>query len=285
MISNNLDEYRRAIKSKYDVEKEGTNSSYLLLTSRAKLRNLCFELFKDISNQDDLRSFAVFCGFDYNATVGNKLKVVTDKFRPIETFFKGETVLTDIEALNMAAILVGFSLRPFTKFCKKASTETFSVSDKQFVVVKKKTNTGNESIISSKVVSRPDNLFEGKPSYKYITIAVLMTLILSGIGYYIMSNESCMQWQGDHYEVVNCEENETFGILGVNTKVALNKNMLHFKKIQVSDTTTFFKDKKAIVWYCKNGDQLEFYNCPGFNPENNKPLKPITKYMIDKYVK
>jgi hypothetical protein len=43
----------------------------------------------------------------------NKMKDVTDKFRPIETFFKGETVLSDIEALNMAAILVDFESRPF----------------------------------------------------------------------------------------------------------------------------------------------------------------------------
>ncbi|MBC5842543.1 hypothetical protein H8R23_14095 [Flavobacterium sp. F-380] len=285
MVSNNLDEYRRAIKSKYDLEKEGTNSSYLLLTSRAKLRNLCFELFKDISNQDDLKSFEIFCGFDFNPSVGNKLKGVTDKFRPIETFFKGETVLTDIEALNMAAILVGFDLRPFTKFCKAPNMEVFSISDKHFDEVKKQSNVAHNSIVSSPKLSSRKNSYQVNVTYKYIVIAVLMTLMFSGIGYYILSKESCMQWQGNHYEIVDCEENESFGVLGVSTKMTLNKNMLQFKKIQVSDTTTFFKDKKAIVWYCKNGDQLEFYNCPGFNPENNKPLKPITKYMIDKYVK
>jgi hypothetical protein len=74
------------------------------------------------------------------------------------------------------------------------------------------------------------------------------------------------------------------GFAAVDTKVILNKNMLNFKKIQVSDTTTFFKDHKAVVWYCKNGNQIEFYNSPGFNPENDKPLKAITSYMIKKYI-
>jgi hypothetical protein len=40
-----------------------------------------------------LKTFPVsFCGFDFSLMLVNKMKDVTDKFRPIETFFKGETV-------------------------------------------------------------------------------------------------------------------------------------------------------------------------------------------------
>jgi hypothetical protein len=41
----------------------------------------------------------------------NKMKDVTDKFRPIEFLQRGNS-LSDIEALNMA-ILVDFESRPF----------------------------------------------------------------------------------------------------------------------------------------------------------------------------
>ena len=59
---------------------------------------------------------------------------------------------------------------------------------------------------------------------------------------------------------------------------------MQLRKIDVSDTTTFFKHEKAQVWYCKKEKQIEYFNGPGFHPENGKVLKPITNYMIEKYV-
>lgn len=93
-----------------------------------------------------------------------------------------------------------------------------------------------------------------------------------------------MQWQNDHYEAVVCES-KAEGFLDLYTTLPRNKELLHFRKIQVCDTTLFFRNNRPIVWYSKNKKKLEFFNGPGFNPENGKPLKPITHYMIDKYVK
>jgi hypothetical protein len=86
-----------------------------------------------------------------------------------------------------------------------------------------------------------------------------------------------MQWQKDHYEAV--------GFVDLYSTMPLNKNMLTFRKIKICDTTTFFKHNKPILWYSKTGNQLDFLNGPGFNPYNEKPLKPTTLYMIDKYIK
>jgi hypothetical protein len=114
--------------------------------------------------------------------------------------------------------------------------------------------------------------------------AMLLILVLVGFGYWVFFKKTCMQWQKDHYEVVECETEEV-GIVNVYSKLPINENMLGLKKIAVTDTTTFFKHNKPVLWYCKIGDHLDFFNGPGFHPENDKTLKPITQYMIDKYVK
>ncbi len=281
MRKNTLEDYKTAIKAKYEIEKQGVRSSFLVNPSRAKLRKLCFELFKENTNKEDLIVFSAFLGFEFSTTHSNKLKDLTDKFRPIETFFKGETDLVDIEAMNMAAILVDFMPRPYLRFSKAENLEVLSndetVLKNEVVVVDKKENDINLNV--KKQIEKP----KSQVFYKQIAIAVFVMGIIGAVGLFAFSKEECMQWQTDHYEIVACEENN-LGVANLFLKVPLNENMLHFKKIEVCDTTTFFKHKKAVVWYSKKGNQLEFFNAPGFNPENDKPLKPITQYMIDKYI-
>lgn len=118
-----LEDFKKAIKEKYKLEKVGSNAHFLLQPSRAKLRDLCFELFKENFNQADLNCFRAFMGFDFDTNASNKIKALTDKFRPLETFLKDETDLTDLAAINMVAILVDFSNRPYFKFAKMASVE------------------------------------------------------------------------------------------------------------------------------------------------------------------
>lgn len=107
----------------------------------------------------------------------------------------------------------------------------------------------------------------------------LIGILILGAGYlgYSSGSEDCMIWKEDHYEVTSCE-----GKAGETRKIPyLLKN---FRQIQVSDTTTFFKNGKANVWYDKNDNQLYFFSAPGINPETGKTVKEITDYMINKYV-
>jgi hypothetical protein len=292
MMKNTLEDYKAAIKLKYEMEKIGSHSSFLLNPSRAKLRKLCGELFKNDAKADDLNSFSAFFQFDFVPNCSNKLKDQTDRFRPIETFFKGETDLTDIEAVNIAAILVGFNPRPYLKFLKSEtlkkelslidstySTAVSKVTGEAKMAINDKTE--NEGTIQPSFLLKKQMRFLQIPQ---IITAMLLILILGCFGYWFLPKKTCMQWQKDHYEAVVCETEE-LGIVNLYSKLPMNENMLTFKKIEVSDTTTFFKHNKPILWYCKNGDHLDFFNGPGFHPENEKTLKPITQYMIDKYVK
>ena len=292
MVKNTLEDYKAAIKLKYETEKRGSHSSFLLNPSRAKLRKLCAELFKNEASADDLKSFSVFFQFDFLPNCSNKLKDQTDRFRPIETFFKGETDLTDIEAVNIAAILVGFNPRPYLKFSKiESSKKEFSLIDScensvvhQVTIEDKRAindHRENDGVFQSPFLVKKQMRFL---QTRQMIPAMLLILVLVSFGYWFFLKKTCMQWQKDHYEVVECETEEV-GIVNVNSKLPINENMLGFKKIAVTDTTTFFKHNKPVLWYCKNGDHLDFFNGPGFHPENDKTLKPITQYMIDKYVK
>ena len=106
--------------------------------SRGKLRDLCWLIFENNPTQDDLNVFRnLFC-LDFDHTKKNKFKEQKDKFRPIETFFKGETDPLNIDAINLAAIIVDFQPRPFKKFDKKCRIEEakqIEIADKANAVV------------------------------------------------------------------------------------------------------------------------------------------------------
>ena len=292
MQKNTLEAFKKAVKEKYEIEKLGIHSSFLLHPSRAKLRNLCFEVLKENSYTPDLLCFRAFLGFEFNPNSFQKLKAATDKFRPIETFFKGETDLTDLESVQMAAILVDFSPRPYLKYAKFESValpETASIA-----LQTERSNQGLTSQIENgkTLLIKPENPRNTKPillKNDYVSnpaywIIPLLAAVLLFYGYQALNTKECMQWNNDHYEVVDCKT-EQLGLLTANEKKPINSQLLSLRKINVCDTTTFFKHEKALVWYCKkNKNQLEYFNGPGYHPESGKALKPITKYMIKKYV-
>lgn len=117
--TESVEAYKKAIRAHYEIEKEGKYSSFLVTPSRAKLRQLYEERLKDSNEKEDRVSFNLVFGFEYEAGNRNKLKSLTDKFRPIETFLKGETDLSEIETINIAALLVDFKPRPFRVFAAK----------------------------------------------------------------------------------------------------------------------------------------------------------------------
>nr|WP_199002725.1 hypothetical protein [Flavobacterium sp. ASV13] len=123
MQNNTLEKYKKGIRKKYETEKGGQYFDYLYKPSRGKLRDLCWLIFENNPTKDDLNVFRNFLSLDFDHTKKNKFKEKKDKFRPIETFFKGETDLSNIDAVNMAAIMVDFHPRPFKKFYENSKTE------------------------------------------------------------------------------------------------------------------------------------------------------------------
>jgi hypothetical protein len=118
---------------------------------------------------------------------------------------------------------------------------------------------------------------------KVIKITVLITLMLIvifGFLYYkgIFKSNNCIIWETDHYEKINCE--------GKSPNLLLKDiNVEKFKKIKVSDTTTFFVNGHPVIWYGKSDKgEMEYFNSRGVHPITMKELKPITEHIINKYI-
>lgn len=122
-----------------------------------------------------------------------------------------------------------------------------------------------------------------KPKSKTLTrITIASSVLLLIPSFFFINNynsETCIIWNKTQFERSTC-----------NSVQALNNNVYHidianFKKINVSKKTRFFRNGKPIVWYGKSTDGLiEFFNSRGIHPQTLKELKPITKYIIKKYV-
>ncbi|MFV8341038.1 hypothetical protein [Flavobacterium sp. XS2P39] len=296
--------YKEAIKSKYEKEKTGIHSSFLVNPSPARLRMLCEMIFKENKSSDDLYSFNAFFGFEFNPDNMGKLRNQVDRFKPIGSFLKGKTELTDITAVNMAAILVDFNPRPIQRFLKETKA-TIVLTEEQpgYSILDTVGYTSQEErneTSPARTIAIFDNTIKAKASPLAIlaqiqnkTISVkqigkilmlLLVFLVSGYGVkeFISPKKDCIQWQNDHYEVVDC----TIAGIGVLNEIKpTTAEELKLKKIEVTLQTSFFQKNKAIVWYCKNNGKLEYFNTAGFHPENGKPLKPISQYIIDKYIK
>lgn len=276
--TESIEAYKKAILAQYEIEKEGKYSSFLIAPSRAKLRQLCEERLKESNHKEDKISFHLVFGFEYEAGNRNKLQAQTDKFRPIETFFKGETDLTDIETINIAALLVDYKPRPFRVFISKSKIIAPNNEEKE----------SKEDLTVIPENEQPYTSEVKKNWKKKAGIGILALTGIFSVGYtakdLMFQDKECMQWQNDHYEYVDCNSNNSQGFLEIPIEPA-DENKAKLKKIEVTENTTFFVNDKPVIWYGKVNGEPEFFNTHGFHPITGKPLKPITKYMIDKWVK
>lgn len=279
MVKTNED-YIYAIKLKIEVQKNGVMCSYLTQPSPAQLRNLSLMLLENGLNANDENGFRNF----FQTKKEEDLKKCInhfdiEKFKPIISFLKRKTTTTNSINLELIAIMVDFEDRPLFKFLNM---------DK--ILSNRKGNENQHEIISFLNIEKSNEIVKSefvKSKIKLI-FKIVLSFFLLFIFFYLIKKEffqekECMQWQKDHFEPMKCEIN-SLGFAAVNEIKTLDKNLLGFKKINVNPKTIFFKNEKPIVWYFKKDGQLEFFNAPGFHPENGKPLKPISKYMIKKYV-
>ncbi|MGE8424775.1 MAG: hypothetical protein ACN6PI_18200 [Sphingobacterium siyangense] len=137
-----------------------------------------------------------------------------------------------------------------------------------------------ESIIN--LPSKKNNFFEKikLQRNKIIAGSGIATILASG-GLFLNSfnqNSSCMIWKENHYEKIECEETSP-----QMNAVPYNETVFQLKKITKPDTLNF-ENALDKVWYTKKNGEVEFYTNYGLHPENGKTLKPVTKYILTKYV-
>ncbi|WP_432222272.1 hypothetical protein ACRASX_02145 [Flavobacterium sp. TMP13] len=302
------DHYKKAIREKYEKEKSGDNSYYLEVPSQAKLRDLCWKIFISNDKKDDLKIFSLFFKSEFDPTQEVAFNQYIDKFKPIGSFLKGKKEPANFHTVELASILVDFELRPYSKF-RKYFTEEENASKKTDILIswnlEEENNFESENFFvnseeslkqeenskevresgSVDLTSEEDLIKKDPKKIKPNTwFAIGIIVLLSGLCYYFSQKKECMQWSNDHYEEVSCDL-KVQGIGTSNKIEPLDESVLTLKKIIVTDKTVFFKDGEAIIWYSKTANGIEFFNTHGRHPENGHALRPVTQYIINKYVK
>lgn len=292
MAKITFNSYKKAIQDHYEFVKNKDITSVLLTPSPAQLRNYCTMLVdKGLSKKDE----EIFKAF-FETKSDEKLKKSiescnTDKFKTIISFLKDKRDSEMALRIEMASIIVDFSPRPYADFLTSNSIATSD--NKQFVTVINGDNDSETKVrfevedVKEEIVKAKN--FSSRNIKKKITLGLIGLIGISSIAYtaknLIIPDAQCMQWQNNHYEKVDCNKQNQQGIIKSIDIIPFDPIKAELIKIKVSDTTTFFKNGKAILWYCKVNGKPEFFNTHGIHPETGKALKPVTKYIINKYVK
>lgn len=284
MKINTITDYKKEVKAKYEEAKTGNFSGFLLKPSPSELKNLCLVLFDKGYNKWDQEIVERFFELDDKSNKRKQIECFeVDKLRPISNFLKGKTEVTRVVNLDLIAILVDFNPRPYRKFLSRNKEELADgVAVNEILKIE---NREKEDRLELAVFEE----LKKKRVSKKMVFAVIPLFVFGAAGYSVKNiffpNKNCMVWAKNHYEAVECDKvNDTIEVCPFNQNV-----MDNFKKITICDTTTFFKNKnidKPLVWYGKSPDkkEYEYFNQAGLHPETGKTLKPITQYIIRKYI-
>lgn len=285
MNRNSLDDYKNGLKAKYEEAKIEVFSMFLLKPSPAELKNLCLLLYDEGIGKLDQEVFDGFFDLDDKS---NKRKQIehfnVDKLKPLGNFLNGKTETTRTISLDLIAVLVGFNPRPYRKFIA-GNQERLEVEVPINAVLnnskREEVELGKSAVIFEE--------FKNRTISNRMTFAILslffFVLISYGVKNIFFPIKNCMVWKKNHFEAADYDK-----VKDTAEVIPLNQELLDdFKKITVCDSTIFFKNgniEKPVVWYGKapNTKEYEYFNQPGLHPETGKTLKPITKYIIGKYI-
>jgi hypothetical protein len=284
MKKNTFKDYKLAIKEQYALTKTEDVSGILDNPTPAQMRTFCLLLFDKGMNRHDEDVFRIF----FEPKEGEALKRAIDriniaKFKTIISFLKGDKDMDNPIRIEIAAILVNLKERPYKVFAKSDNDgilpEDFRESEK-FA----ETLTINQT---KKENDKQSSFLLNIGKNKFITIFLIITSLFVGfsLSKFVFPEKQCMQWQEDHYEVVDCEHSNQN--TSENSILPLDKKLLDFRKVEVYDTTVFFtKQGKPLYWYCKVNGKPEFFNevGNGSHPTSGNAIKPVTNYIVLKYV-
>ncbi|MDI5899532.1 hypothetical protein [Flavobacterium yafengii] len=277
-----FEEYKSAIKSQYEENKNVDVSGILLNPTPAQLRNLCLMIFDNSLSKSDENVFKLFFNLKEEQSIRKCIaNYDIARFRPIISFLKGEKDSENTTRIELAAILIDFNPRPYNKYLLNGKIDARGKSEASALVEVKKLIESNSDEERKNEKAGATNKGLGKKAVIYL--AVLLSLFFMGYtvkGVFFPEKE-CMMWKEDHYVVVDCLNDN--GALGV--VIPIDENRMKLKKLDSNEKLNFFNNEKPVVWYCKHDGVVELFNAPGFHPVTEKPLKPITQYIIDKYLK
>ncbi len=272
--------------------------------SPASLQAACMAACRDRYDRKDeliLRGFFE-AGNDQQTFLYAIEKIEIDRFRPLVYFMKGKTKNPDDKVVELIAWLIDFKDRPYDRL------KNYSIAclpsqrppiDKG-IEATLPAPAGNENGLplypkepnemAPNPISSGDDIKRKKRKRFMLTITisiafgmvVFLTWPYKPIKppkYPLTGNEACMYWDEDHYQPVSCNQKiENVQVIALDTAILKKAH-----KITRPDTITL--NAIGSVWYVKYRGELEYYTDSGSHPlDPNLRLKPITAYMIRKYI-
>lgn len=296
MPSYTFEDYKNAIKAKYQEEKKRGFSNNLNSPTPANLRKLCITRFNANTKKEDLIIFESFFEFPFDKDKKNLYgDLELNKLTSVRRFFLGITEKATEDTVQFSAILVDFQPRPFFRFMERDDSNTrvpqSSVTPDDIKSTVKEDHENKEIVEDAirgtlppksktaleKIRERMLANFRKKLLITAIVVAVLFLIIIVSASFF---KKDCMVWVNDHYEERDRSEQGYCDSY-------YDSRYFYLKKITVCDTTAFFDNNgKAKVWYVKvSPNSIECFDRFAPYPLNtSKFLKPITPYMIRTYL-
>ncbi|SKB95971.1 hypothetical protein SAMN05660226_04010 [Parapedobacter luteus] len=308
-----FDKFKEEVINTYREKKEKhALPSELERPSPAQLMRYCLVLLRRGDIKQDIPTLLkIFNADNKHADLETAIrKFGTDGFKPLKNFIIGKTSKPRENIVKLLAILIDFQPRPFDKWreAQRSDSKENQKEDQEEtaadppadqaeecqadMAIKENEDVpkGQKNEVSTSASENAGKEGSGKGQAKSGVWSTIkkpalygMVAFLATIGAYRLADSfdrECMYWRTDRYVPIACHTKiEDAKIIPLNKQLAKN-----FRKIMQPDTLT--KDALGKVWYVKvTVDSIEFYTAPGFYPlDTNKRLKPVTPYILDKYV-
>jgi hypothetical protein len=260
----------------------------------ARLRDECLKTCKERFLPRDVKTlrdfFGVFDGKEECLKLIERIDV--DKFRPLINYLNGDTESTNEKNIELLAWLIDFQPRPYElgrKYGRRVDggKEEGGREDGPLQVAAEVLPWASTAplelagMLPRKKTGLLKWVIPGAIAVVTVTGFSIMKLREKppAIQTFVDTSTSCMYWTGEEYKAVPCNARP-----GTATIIALDTFQLnHFRKVMQIDTITLRSVGK--LWYLKRNNFPEIFTAPGNHPEElNKQLRPLSAYMIKKYI-
>lgn len=258
----------------------------LINPTPAKLKKECLLVFQSRGTKGDIAIIRQFFGHrdDEDGYLKAIKNIDTDKFKPLVNFLKEQTQDTEDKNIELLAWLVDYNPRPY-----QFSLEGNTTPKGEIITITNEIEPKSEPIIIlGYEITLPAKTWYQTKNLRLLPILLITIIAIFSLNQYLSPNSilsfgknknQCMYWTNEGYASINCDEKMPQVQI-----IALDESKLkYFKKITRPDTLTI-SDIKG-VWYSKINKVVELYTSPGNHPKHtDKQLKPLSKYMFNKYV-
>lgn len=288
-------DYKLLVFRKYEKKMaDKALSPRFIQPSPAQIRDECIAVCGDRYDRKDEQILRIFFGhFTDKATCLQAIKrCEVAKLKPFGTFLRKPSTKTEPKNVELLAWLIDFEPRPYElgRRYDITSLEVPKILNEEMEKVggdkegEKPPDSANN--IRKEDTQKSNSRNQSARSKVWMAIIAVLVLMPIGIlGYWFWNNNAgvgeagCMYWAGDHYQQIPCSPKPDDTLV-----IALDpKKINSFKRI--TELRSINKRSIGKVWYVRVNDTMEFYTSDGFHPtELQLRLKPITKYIIDKYI-